>query len=133
MSIILKNAFVIRDFDSDPEQMDIEIEEGRIKRIQKDIKSQNYIDLTGKMIMPGFVNTHTHAAMVLARGIADDVPFDKWLYEFVLPFEDKLDEEAVYWATCIGQPWWRRWKWQEKGLLLFLICTFIRKWWLKLL
>ena len=41
MSIVLKNAFVIRDFDSDPEQMDIEIEEGRIKRIQKDIKSQN--------------------------------------------------------------------------------------------
>ena len=111
MSIILKNAFVIRDFDSDPEQMDIEIKEGRIKRIQKDIKSQNYIDLTGKMIMPGFVNTHTHAAMVLARGIADNVPFDKWLYEFVI------------WGTTMGLG----------EILLFSICTFIRKWWLKLL
>lgn len=119
MSIVLKNAFVIRDFDSDPEQMDMEIEKGRIKRIQKDIKSQNYIDLTGKMIMPGFVNTHTHAAMVLARGIADDVPFDKWLYEFVLPFEDKLDEEAVYWATLVAQMEMAR-----KGIIAFLDMYF---------
>ena len=67
------------------------------------------------MIMPGFVNTHTHAAMVLARGIADDVPFDKWLYEFVLPFEDKLDEEAVYWATLVAQMEMAR-----KGIIAFL-------------
>lgn len=48
------------------------------------------IDATGKLIMPGLVNTHTHAAMTLFRGLADDLPLDDWLTEHIWPAEAKF-------------------------------------------
>ena len=45
------------------------------------------IDATGKLVMPGLVNTHTHAAMTLFRGMADDLPLDTWLRQFIWPAE----------------------------------------------
>lgn len=49
--------------------------------------------------MPGLVNTHTHAAMVAFRGLADDLPLMTWLNDYIFPAESKLDEEKVYRAT----------------------------------
>jgi 5-methylthioadenosine/S-adenosylhomocysteine deaminase len=48
------------------------------------------IDAQGKLIMPGLINTHTHAAMVMMRGLADDMPFDVWWQKFIFPIEKKL-------------------------------------------
>jgi len=45
------------------------------------------VDLTGRLLMPGLVNLHTHAAMVLMRGLADDLPLMRWLQEHVWPTE----------------------------------------------
>ena len=45
------------------------------------------IELATHAVMPGFVNAHTHAAMTLLRGIADDVPLDAWLREHIWPAE----------------------------------------------
>jgi 5-methylthioadenosine/S-adenosylhomocysteine deaminase len=45
------------------------------------------IDRPGHVLIPGFVNTHTHAAMTLMRGLADDLPLDRWLREAVWPAE----------------------------------------------
>ena len=45
------------------------------------------IDCTSQIIMPGLVNTHTHAAMTLLRGIADDLRFDVWLMGYIMPTE----------------------------------------------
>lgn len=54
-------------------------------------------------IMPGFINTHTHAAMVLFRGIADDLPLKKWLTEHIWPREAKfLSPEFVYEGTRLA-------------------------------
>lgn len=54
-------------------------------------------------IMPGFINTHTHAAMVLLRGIADDLPLYQWLREHIWPLEGKfLSKEFVYDGTCLA-------------------------------
>lgn len=54
-------------------------------------------------IMPGFINTHTHAAMVLFRGIADDLPLHQWLREHIWPLEGKfLSKEFVYDGTCLA-------------------------------
>ncbi|MCU0559794.1 MAG: amidohydrolase [Desulfobacterales bacterium] len=53
------------------------------------------IDARGGIIMPGLVNTHTHAAMTLFRGLADDLPLMAWLNEHIFPAEAGLDAEQV--------------------------------------
>ncbi len=60
------------------------------------------IDLSGKLIMPGFKNAHTHTAMVFFRSLADDVPLDKWLSEQIWPLEGRLTGEDVYTLTKLG-------------------------------
>src|SRR5689334_7699866 len=47
------------------------------------------IDTTGQVVMPGLVNTHTHAPMVLYRGLADDLALDEWLMKYIFPAEAK--------------------------------------------
>ena len=56
------------------------------------------VDCTGKAVIPGFINMHTHAAMVLLRGITEDVPLDKWLSK-IWAMEAKMDDEFIYWGT----------------------------------
>jgi 5-methylthioadenosine/S-adenosylhomocysteine deaminase len=52
--------------------------------------------------MPGFVNAHTHLAMTLMRGIADDLPLKKWLDEIIFPIESKLSKDDVYYGTLLA-------------------------------
>ncbi len=54
------------------------------------------------LLMPGFVNAHSHAPMVLLRGYAENLPLDRWLNERVFPFEDKLSDDAVYASTMLA-------------------------------
>ena len=51
--------------------------------------SQNVIDATGQVVMPGLINTHTHAPMVLYRGLADDLALMDWLQKYIFPAEAK--------------------------------------------
>lgn len=60
------------------------------------------IDGSGHLLMPGFVNSHTHVAMTLFRGCADDMPLEPWLHEKIWPTEAKLTEEDVYWGSLLG-------------------------------
>ena len=60
------------------------------------------IDLSGKLIMPGFKNAHTHTAMVFFRSLADDMPLDRWLSEQIWPLESRLTGEDVYTLTKLG-------------------------------
>lgn len=60
------------------------------------------IDGSGCLLLPGLVNAHTHAAMTLFRGAADDMPLDPWLREKIWPVEAKLTEHDVYWGTMLG-------------------------------
>jgi 5-methylthioadenosine/S-adenosylhomocysteine deaminase len=54
------------------------------------------VNLNEHVLMPGFVNAHTHAAMSLLKGLADDLPLDEWLNEHIWPAETALaDEEFV--------------------------------------
>ena len=53
------------------------------------------LDATDAVVMPGLVNAHTHAAMTLFRGLADDKPLDRWLREDIWPIEAHLDAAAV--------------------------------------
>ncbi len=60
------------------------------------------IDATGKIVMPGIVNTHCHAAMTLLRGYADDMQLMPWLQTKIWPAEDKMRGEEIYWGTALG-------------------------------
>src|SRR3954471_17122030 len=51
--------------------------------------ARDAIDTTGQVAMPGLVNTHTHAPMVLYRGLADDLALMDWLRKFIFPAEAK--------------------------------------------
>ena len=56
----------------------------------------------GKMLIPGLINTHTHATMTVLRNCADDLLFNEWLFERIMPLEDKLTEEDNYWGTSLA-------------------------------
>ena len=60
------------------------------------------VDGNEKLATSGFINAHTHLAMVLFRGLADDVPLQAWLEEHVWPIEQQLQPEDVYWCTLLG-------------------------------
>jgi len=54
------------------------------------------------LVMPGLVNTHTHAAMSCFRGLADDLPLMQWLQDYIFPREAQLSGEIVYQATLLS-------------------------------
>jgi 5-methylthioadenosine/S-adenosylhomocysteine deaminase len=60
-------------------------------------------DARGRIVLPGLVNTHTHAAMTLLRGLADDLTLDKWLTEHIFPAEGKnVSPKFVYDGTLLA-------------------------------
>ena len=71
----------------------IRIEGNQIKEIRKDkIESPDaeYFDAEGMIVMPGFINTHTHVPMTMLRGYADDLPLHTWLNEHIFPAEARM-------------------------------------------
>lgn len=63
---------------------------------------EKIIDGTNRVVIPGLINTHTHAAMTLLRGYADDLPLKEWLETKIWPLEDKLTAEDIYWGTMLA-------------------------------
>jgi len=57
--------------------------------VRRRFRGRQTIDATGQVVMPGLVNTHTHAPMVLYRGLADDLALDAWLTKYIFPAEAK--------------------------------------------
>jgi 5-methylthioadenosine/S-adenosylhomocysteine deaminase len=65
-------------------------------------KADKTIYGAGKMLIPGLINSHTHATMTILRNCADDLLFDAWLFGRVMPLEDKLTAEDNYWGTSLA-------------------------------
>lgn len=64
------------------------------------------IELHGKYVLPGFVNTHVHTSQQISRGVGDDVDFITWLHKRMWPFESSMNEEDSYVSTlmcCLEQ------------------------------
>lgn len=59
-------------------------------------KASKIIDAGGGIIMPGLINSHTHAAMTIFRGLADDLPLMTWLNDHIFPAEAGLNPEKVH-------------------------------------
>lgn len=86
---------------------DIVIENNKFTKIvpqlkAEDLQDADIIDCSHFAIFPAFYNTHTHAAMTLLRGFADDMPLFKWLNEYIWPFEAKLTADDIEIASRLA-------------------------------
>ncbi|MGM0547955.1 MAG: amidohydrolase [Bacillota bacterium] len=109
VKILIKNIAEIYSSDSKVKKNQfILIEDQIIKKIDSmakidQIKDYDHlIDAQDKIVLPGFINTHTHVAMTMMRGYADDMPLDKWLQDKIWPFESKINSDDIYWGTALG-------------------------------
>lgn len=87
------------------EPVGVRIEDGRIAALGAAVAAgpgDERIDGAGTAIVAGLVNGHTHAAMTLFRGSADDLPLMEWLEQHIWPVEAKLDDADVYWGTRLA-------------------------------
>lgn len=83
----------------------LRIEDGTIAAVGPDVTAEpgdEIIEGAGRAILPGLVNGHTHAAMTLFRGYADDLPLMEWLEGHIWPAEARLTAEDVYWGTRLA-------------------------------
>lgn len=73
---------------------------GTKSEIDARFQAARRVDKPNAILMPGFIDTHTHAPMVLFRGIADDMRLQEWLEKFIFPAEARnVDREFVRWGT----------------------------------
>lgn len=103
MSILLKNISYL-DVKNGKiiENKDILIEGNKIVKI-----SENLEDLTvdsviygnNKLAVPAYSNSHSHLGMTMMRNYADDLDLNTWLNDEIWPFEAKLSDEDIYWAS----------------------------------
>lgn len=83
---------LIKNVSLDKEITNILIDGNRFKDLHapSDVQADIVVDATDKAILPALYNTHTHAAMTILRGYADDMPLYTWLNDYIWPFEDKI-------------------------------------------
>lgn len=82
----------------------IGIDDSRIVKIEKNLTApaKEVIDGTGKIVLPGLINTHTHMSMTLFRGVSDDLPLEDWLRKGIGPIQEYLNEKHVYAGSLLG-------------------------------
>ncbi len=69
----------------------------------KGMTAKQTIDARGKLVLPEFINGHTHVPMTLFRGLRDDVTLDEWLQKYIFPAEAKnVTEDFVRWGTRLA-------------------------------
>jgi 5-methylthioadenosine/S-adenosylhomocysteine deaminase len=72
-------------------------------KLEARYESRQIIDAKNKLVLPGFINGHTHVPMTLFRGLRDDVTLSDWLYKYIFPAEKKNVTEAfVRWGTQLA-------------------------------
>src|SRR5712691_453862 len=82
---------------------DMIIAVGARAEVEAKYASSQTIDARGKLVLPGFINGHTHVPMTLFRGLHDDVTLNDWLYKYIFPAEAKnVNEEFVRWGTRLA-------------------------------
>jgi 5-methylthioadenosine/S-adenosylhomocysteine deaminase len=68
-----------------------------------DVAAREKIDAGGKLAMPVFFNSHSHAAMSILRGLGNDLPLDRWLNDFIWPAEHSvMTRKNVYLGTLLS-------------------------------
>lgn len=110
--IFLKNGYIVTMAEGSETVYDggsVLVEDDKIKAVgavdPRLVKPDaEIVDLNGRYVLPGFVNTHVHTSQQISRGVGDDVDFVTWLHDRMWPFESNMTEEDSYistLATCL--------------------------------
>ncbi|MCI0502164.1 MAG: amidohydrolase [Fusobacteria bacterium] len=106
MGYLFKDVKMVSMNDDLPEiyQGDLLVEGKYISKISQNIPKSAHKVIEGKnlLIMPGFINTHTHVSMSLMRSYGDDMELFDWLHNRIWPVEARLSKEDVYWGAILG-------------------------------
>lgn len=108
MKILIKNSTLIsmsENREQIEENIDILIDGNRISKVDYNLNDENIdkvIDATGKIVMPGLINTHSHIPMSIFRETVDGLCMQDWLEKKIWPMEDKLTDEDVYYASMLS-------------------------------
>lgn len=107
MGIVLKDilAALPKDGQDAVCRTDIYLQDDKIAGIgeaPEGFSQDQVIDGTDRLAIPGLINAHTHSYMALLRNVADDLPFEDWLFKNIEPIEDKLEPEDAYWGACLA-------------------------------
>ena len=111
MDLLLKNAIIVT---VNPQREIIyhgamAVENGRIAAVgaEEDVlaahpTARSVMDLDGKVVFPGFINTHNHLFQTLLKGLGDDMVLSDWLSTMTFPAAQFLEPEDTYWAAMLG-------------------------------
>ena len=105
MATLFKDVFILDGEREHAQRGHILVSKGRIQAVTdtSDVPpaADKIVEGRGHMaVLPGFVNAHTHAAMVLLRGLGEELPLMEWLQKKIWPVEANLTLEHVYWGTA---------------------------------
>lgn len=104
MSILIKNVTLVTMKDESPLVGDILLDGDIIAEIGPEINTnaEERIDGSGMVAMPGLINAHQHTPMSLLRGFSDDLKLMDWLERKMLPAEDRMTPEDIYWGAKLS-------------------------------
>ncbi len=110
IDLLIHNAKIWQDSDAGGQykQVCVVVNQGKIESIENndDLHDQYQAKVRynadGKLLMPGFVNTHCHLFQTFIRGLGKDLPFIEWMNNSVRIMMPQMDEEAVYLAALVG-------------------------------
>lgn len=113
MSIIIKNAVIYGEGGKIITGNSLFVDKNKIVKITSDKKYEDtfkidhprakVIDAKGKLLMPGFYNSHTHSPMNIFRNYGSDLTLNEWLFGKIIPKEQMLTPEDTYWGSLAGQ------------------------------
>lgn len=104
-TILIRNAVIMTMNPQDAIlQGDVFIENNRIVKVEPELReaADQVLDASGKVLLPGFVQTHIHLCQTLFRGRADDLELIDWLRKRIWPLEAAHDEDSVYYSAMLG-------------------------------
>ncbi len=103
--MLFKNITILDENFDIKENMYVAVQDGRIALVTGEEPEGDFGDVydgRGRLLMPGFYNSHAHSPMGLMRGYGENLTLQDWLNKKIFPFEDKLDGNAVYWGTMLS-------------------------------
>jgi 5-methylthioadenosine/S-adenosylhomocysteine deaminase len=105
--VLIRNATVINPTRQEAtvlEHHDVAISGKFITAIERTgrLEGRHSIEADGMALLPGFINTHAHSAMVLFRGAVEDVTPESWFNDYIWRMETNLTPEDVYWGTLLA-------------------------------
>lgn len=98
MKILFENVRIPEEYGFADEHIYVLTDGALIKYVGKDkpLEYDEVVNGNGNLLIPGFYNSHCHAAMVMFRGYGEDLPLARWLNEKIYPAEERLNTQNVY-------------------------------------